>query len=110
MTRRYSTVNRPRRSSKASGARGWYDSPELKGRSRAWLRAHPYCVRCGHPATIADHITPVRPDDREGVLRGPIQSMCRPCHSANSREDQTGRQRVAMDPSTGLPMRGEDHW
>ena len=81
MTRAYDTSNRPRRSGKASGARGWYDSPEWRARSNAHLERNPYCVRCGDQASISDHITPVRVDDREGVLCGSIQSMCRPCKS-----------------------------
>jgi hypothetical protein len=31
------------------------------------------CRPIGDPATISDHITPVRLHDRDGVLRGPIQ-------------------------------------
>jgi len=50
------------------------------------------CLACGQSdlrpcpakATICDHDAPVRPHDREGALRGPIQSMCRPRHSANT--------------------------
>ena len=37
MTRRYSTLNRPRRTDKASGVREWYDSPKWKARSKAHL-------------------------------------------------------------------------
>jgi hypothetical protein len=47
MTRPYDTSNRPRRTAKASGARGWYDIPEWKARSKAHLERNPYCVSCG---------------------------------------------------------------
>ena len=47
MTRSYDHSNRPRRTAKASGARGWYDSPEWKARSRAYLERHLSGVRRG---------------------------------------------------------------
>jgi hypothetical protein len=59
-------------------------TPQWRARSRAWLRANPTCIRCPGKATICDHDPPVRPHDRKGVLRGATQSMCRPCHSANT--------------------------
>jgi hypothetical protein len=109
---------RPRTSTKASGARGWYDSPEWRQRSRDHLRLNPLCVRCGEPAKLCDHITPVRPNDRDGVLLGPIQSQCRRCHFSKSRVEQgergdkpkVRRQFVRIDTATGLPLAGEPHW
>ena len=70
MSRSYGRSNRLRRTTKPSGARGWYDGPQSRTRSRAWLRANPICVRRPAKATICDPDPPVRPHDREGVLRG----------------------------------------
>lgn len=108
---------RVRITSKSSGSRGWYDSPEWRARSQAHLKANPFCVRCGERAVLCDHIEPTRPDDREGVLHGPIQSSCRPCHFSKSRVEQGLRgdkpkvrnQRVLVGLD-GLPLPGQPHW
>jgi hypothetical protein len=80
-TRRYSTVNRPRRTTEASGAPSWYDSPDWKARSRAWHRAHPFCVRCGDPEDHRPHHAGA-PGRSRG--RAVPADMCRTCHSVNT--------------------------
>lgn len=118
--RPYDTTNRPRRTTKASGHRGLYDSAEWRARRAAWLEAHPYCVKhaiCGNPATVADHIVRVTdPDSREQVLDGEIQSMCKDCHRQKSADDRAimaGRKpkkiarKIEIDPKTGYPLPGQ---
>jgi hypothetical protein len=114
--RAYNTSNRPRVTTKASGARGWYASTEWKKRSRAQLQANPLCIVCGGKATIADHIEWAHPDDREAVLEGALQSMCFADHQQKSCDDQARRagrkprpirRRTEIDPSTGLPLPGQ---
>jgi hypothetical protein len=97
---------RQRVTRKASGARGLYDSAEWRARSSAHLGVHPHCVRCGEPAVLCDHEPPVRPDDRDGVLHGPIRSMCRRCHFSRSRVTQGETGVHAPVKHTGPVIRG----
>lgn len=113
------TAPRPRTSSR-SGTRGWYTSGAWKRRSREHLKASPFCVVCGDPATISDHVERAHPDDRQAVLEGELQSMCWHCHQQKSCDDRakrTGRKprpikrRVEIDTATGIPKPGQPwHW
>lgn len=74
-------------------SRGWRKTPEMQSRSSyystsSWrqrrakqLREHPTCVKCGAPATVADHIDPI---GLGGDWFGPLQSMCTKCHNRKS--------------------------
>lgn len=121
--RPYDTTNRPRRSLKASGHRGLYDSPEWHAKRNAWKRDHPTCVNAGTviaceiTATVADHVERVTdPNSYEQVILGEIQSMCGRCHQQKSADDRArdaGREpkpiqrRVEIDPETGYPLPGQ---
>jgi 5-methylcytosine-specific restriction endonuclease McrA len=53
------------------------------------LRDHPFCVRCGNPASDVDHIIPrsVAPERRLDPTN--LQSLCKGCHSgAKQREER----------------------
>lgn len=61
-----------------------------RGYDAAWravreqiLAAHPTCARCGAPATLVDHVIPLR---RGGHRLDPhnLQTMCRRCHAAKT--------------------------
>lgn len=57
-------------------------------RRDAHLRANPYCVDCERSGRLvaadeADHIVPHRGDPV--LFDGPIQSLCRTCHSLKTR-------------------------
>jgi 5-methylcytosine-specific restriction protein A len=61
------------------------------------------------PATTADHIVPHRGD--QALFRGPLQSLCTPCHSARKQAQEA--QALAderrsfsreVDVATGLPL------
>lgn len=41
--------------------------------SKAFLRAHPFCARCGEPAAVVDHIKPHRGDHHFGCA----ENSCR---------------------------------
>lgn len=70
-----------------SGSRnGFYMSPDWKRKRKEYLDEHPFCVMCGRPASMVDHIVPIR---QGGALLddGNLQSLCRACHSAKSIRD-----------------------
>lgn len=71
--------------------------------SAAWRKAraeflarHPFCVECGAPATVVDHIVPHRGDPIIFWDRRRWQSMCASCH---------GRKTVARDGGFGNARR-----
>lgn len=61
--------------------------------SQAFLRAHPRCARCGAPATVVDHVLPLRAGGSHDPAN--LQPLCAPCHNAKTaREtprDELGR-------------------
>ena len=64
----------------------FYSTKEWKEKRREFLGERPFCVCCGRPAEIVDHIVPIRKggeplDDRN------LQSLCWSCHSRKSIED-----------------------
>jgi hypothetical protein len=119
--RPYDVTNRPRRTARASGARGDYDSARWKREAPAFLQANPDCAcGCGRRATIVDHIEPVRASgDPRFFDQANWQGLARdPCHIQKSADDRAKaagrkprkiRKRVAIDPVTGLPLPGQDH-
>jgi hypothetical protein len=118
----YDTSNRPRRTTRASGARGDYDSTRWKREAPEFLRTHPECAcGCGRRSSIVDHIEPVRPSgDPRFFDQNNWQALARyPCHAQKSADDRARaagrkprpiRRRVRIDPLTGYPLPGEDHW
>ena len=61
-----------------------YNSAWRKAR-KAYLRAHPLCVRCMAvgkytKATVVDHIIPHRGDKQLFWNQSNWQSLCKPCH------------------------------
>ena len=91
MTRRYSTINRPRRTTRASGARGDYDSARWKSESKAYLERNPLCAcGCGRKANIVDHVEPVRASgDPRFFDQANWQAMARfPCHAQKTSDDR----------------------
>ena len=84
-----------------STARG-YGQRWRKARAR-FLRAHPWCVLCGAPATVVDHREPHRGDASLFWDEGNWQPMCKPCHdSKTAREGRWGRR----SDFSGLPPLG----
>jgi 5-methylcytosine-specific restriction endonuclease McrA len=60
------------------------------------LDANPICVRCGAPATQADHIIAVALGG--DLEHGALQSMCERCHRAKTvRDSHQAAKRAAAD-------------
>jgi 5-methylcytosine-specific restriction protein A len=65
--------------------RDWYSLQRWRRRAKHQLRADPLCCLCMakgviSPATVADH-SPPHGGDYNQFLRGPIRSLCAPCHN-----------------------------
>ncbi|RAH97621.1 HNH endonuclease [Acuticoccus sediminis] len=58
-----------------------YDAQWQRAR-RLFLAEHPQCVRCGHPASVVDHIKPHRGNRRLFWLRSNWQALCTKCHNS----------------------------
>jgi 5-methylcytosine-specific restriction protein A len=106
----YDRTNRPRTTTKSSGARGDYDSAAWKRESRAFLAANPTCAcGCGRAATIVDHIVPVRPfGDPRFFDRSNWQGLAWPCHRLKSRVEQGERGDLGAVQHRGPTIRGAD--
>ncbi len=70
-----------------------YSTARWQAARLAQLKRCPCCVECTKqgrttPATVADHITPVR---LGGAFYDPAnhQSLCRPCHQSKSASERT---------------------
>ena len=81
--------------------------------SRAWLAAHPWCVRCerrplhvGGPlrkvAIQVDHVIPVRLSPEKKYEKGNLQSLCRSCHGIKGVHERRG---IAYDYGRDLAYR-----
>lgn len=76
----------------SSSARG-YTSTWDKERA-AFLTKHPYCRRCGEPASVVDHIKPHRGDRTLFWDRTNWQPLCTTHHSgAKQREERRNHAR-----------------
>ncbi|EEG10289.1 HNH endonuclease [Pseudogulbenkiania ferrooxidans] len=84
----------------SSASRG-YDSKWRRARE-SYLREHPLCVECRQrgfieAATVVDHITPHKGDQKLFWSRSNWQSLCKPCHD---------RKTATEDGGFGNPRRG----
>lgn len=76
-----------------SSQRG-YDRAWEKAK-REWLKAHPFCRRCGAPATTVDHIEPHKGDKARFWDKTNWQSLCDHDHnSAKQREERRASKRT----------------
>ncbi|NDV52168.1 HNH endonuclease signature motif containing protein [Salipiger sp. PrR003] len=87
---RKAKFDRKRLSSSARGYTGSWD------RARAqFLRQHPFCRRCGDRASVVDHMTPHRGDQRLFWDKTNWQPLCTTCHSsAKQREERRSNPRT----------------
>lgn len=77
----------------SSSARGYTSTWEKA--ARAFLKAHPFCRRCGAPATVVDHVKAHKGDPALFWDRTNWQGLCARDHnSAKQREERSspGRQ------------------
>lgn len=81
-------------STRPTAADRGYDSKWRRNRAR-FLAAHPTCIDCGEPATVADHAPRSR---RELLAAGEphpdawkhLQPRCEPCHNKRTAREQPG--------------------
>jgi len=99
----------------------WQDRASRRARAEQ-LKREPHCRLCAAEgktvqAVEVDHITPRHAG---GSLTDPnnLRSVCHDHHvdvTLDDRAKRTGRpvrrrRKVAIDPATGLPLPGQDHW
>jgi 5-methylcytosine-specific restriction endonuclease McrA len=63
------------------------------------------CWRCGHPATVADHVVPVTPSMPDSLFfdRRSLRPACRPCNLIKGIDESGVRSRLV---SSGV-VRGD---
>lgn len=82
--------DRRRPNSSARGYSGAWDRAKA-----AFLAKHPFCRRCGDPATTVDHVIPHRGDERLFWDRENWQPLCARDHnSAKQREERRATMRT----------------
>jgi len=82
-----------------------------KQRRSALRRDKGLCVACREsgrltPATEVDHV--VRVADGGSDRLSNLQSLCRPCHEAKTKDENRGYS-IGCDPQ-GNPIDAHDHW
>lgn len=77
--------------SRARNRRNVY-GPEWPAIRSKKLRKNPTCERCGAPATVVDHRTPLRYFANRRAAHTPsnLQSMCKPCHDRKTVNEDGG--------------------
>lgn len=53
-----------------------------------YLKDHRFCVRCGAPATVVDHIKPHKGDKTLFCDRNNWQALCTHCHSSVKQREE----------------------
>jgi 5-methylcytosine-specific restriction protein A len=68
-------------------------TPEWDAYRSDFLRRRPSCADCGAPATVVDHIKPVKDG---GSFWDPAnhQPLCRACHAAKTARDVNARMKL----------------
>lgn len=61
-----------------------YRTTEWRKLRAKHLSYHPFCVRCGSPAKIVDHINPHHGNMELFLNEDNLQSLCMSCHSAKT--------------------------
>lgn len=65
--------------------RDYWSSASWRRKRARFIKANPYCFKCGAPATQVDHKIPVDKGGTDDDFN--LQSLCKPCHSAKSVAD-----------------------
>ena len=76
----------------------------------AHLSAEPCCRYCASmgrttPATLVDHVVPVRKNRDMAFDQGNLQSLCAPCHSGPKQAEDAGGEPLGCGVD-GIPRRG----
>jgi 5-methylcytosine-specific restriction endonuclease McrA len=72
------------------GLTKFYSSGEWRKLREMQLKRDPLCVKCGRPATVADHIKEIK-DGGEKLSLDNLQSMCNGCHTVKTAEEKKKR-------------------
>ncbi|MBB5227404.1 HNH endonuclease [Treponema ruminis] len=64
-----------------------YQSARWRKTRREFLRENPFCIKCGQPSEIADHIIPHRGNEDLFYDKNNLQPMCWKCHSAKTLQE-----------------------
>mgnify|MGYP001609634601 CR=1 FL=1 len=67
-----------------------YGTGRWKAARLAFLRLHPYCVECGQPATIVDHVVPHKGDAGLFWASTNWQPLCVSHHSTKTAREDGG--------------------
>ncbi len=80
---RKARFDKTRPSSSARGYTGAWEKARV-----AYLAKHRFCLRCGDPATVVDHIRPHRGDREIFWDRDNWQPLCGPCHNSTKQREE----------------------
>ncbi|QPC43501.1 HNH endonuclease [Kaustia mangrovi] len=88
-----------------------YNTARWRKRRARQLADSPLCVYClardvVTPATVADHVTPHKGDERL-FWHGELQSLCKRCHDSEKQREERGLRRKGCDVD-GWPFHEED--
>jgi 5-methylcytosine-specific restriction endonuclease McrA len=89
-----------------------YNTQRWQRLRAAHLSGEPCCRYCTElglttPATVVDHVVPIRERKDLAFDAGNLQSLCESCHNrVKQREESTG-ERIGCD-ERGIPFRGWD--
>lgn len=77
---------------------------------KAFLATHPLCQRCGEAgrhtaATVVDHITPHKGNQRLMWDQSNWQPLCEHCHNSSKRTEESLGYRIEIG-TDGLPIDG----
>ncbi len=61
---------------------------EWQRESKAYLAAHPVCIRCGAPAALVDHIRPHKGNPDLFWDKANWQPLCTPCHNSAKQAEE----------------------
>jgi len=69
-----------------------YDSQEWKQARSEVLRREPNCRVCGEPATVVDHIRPLRQGGTHDLAN--LRPLCKGCHDRHTYTQTLGKRRA----------------
>ncbi len=81
---------RERDANRPSAATRGYDA-RWRRRRAAYLRQHPWCVQCGAPSRVVDHVIPRRRGGADDESNW--QALCATCHNAKTMRQSVGKGR-----------------
>ncbi len=80
---------------RAGTADGFYRTKTWKNLRRMHLHVEPICRRCGFPADMVDHVTPLH-EGGEALDTANLQSLCNRCHAAKRGQEGSRAARTKL--------------